>query len=41
MKRIIDANINRASEAARVLEEIARFYIEDKIIAEKPNIRLQ
>ncbi len=40
MKRIIDANINRASEAARVLEEIARFYIEDKIIAENlKNIR--
>lgn len=30
MNRILDANINRACEAARVLEEIARFHLEDK-----------
>lgn len=35
MKRIIDANINRATEAARVLEEIARFYLDDRIMSEK------
>ena len=34
MKRIIDVNINRASEAARILEEIARFYLEDKELSE-------
>lgn len=40
MKRVIDANLNRAAEAARILEEIARFLIEDKILAEKlKNIR--
>lgn len=30
MKRIIDANLNRATEAARILEEIARFHLENK-----------
>lgn len=42
LKRIIDANLNRASEAARVLEEIARFLLEDKELSEKlKNIRHQ
>lgn len=35
MKRIIDANLNRASEAARVLEEIARFLLDDRDLSEK------
>lgn len=35
MKRIIDANLNRASEAARVLEEIARFLLDDKDLSQK------
>jgi thiamine-phosphate pyrophosphorylase len=35
MKRIIDANLNRATEALRVLEEIARFYLDDKNFSEK------
>lgn len=40
MKRIIDANLNRASEASRILEEIARFLLEDAVLAEKlKNIR--
>lgn len=40
MKRIIDANLNRACEALRVLEEIARFLVEDKnISADLKNIR--
>lgn len=40
MKRIIDANLNRAAEAARVLEEIARFLLDDKNLSEKlKNIR--
>lgn len=40
MKRIIDANLNRATEALRVLEEIARFYLDDKSMSEKlKNIR--
>lgn len=40
MKRIIDANTNRAAEAARVLEEIARFYLEDRSLSESlKNIR--
>ena len=40
MKRIIDANLNRATEATRILEEIARFLIEDKDLSEKlKNIR--
>ena len=30
MKRITDANLNRATEALRVLEEIARFELNDK-----------
>lgn len=42
MKRIIDANLNRATEAARILEEIARFYLEDKeMSSELKNIRHQ
>lgn len=40
LKRIIDANLNRASEAARILEEIARFLLDDKDLSEKlKNIR--
>lgn len=40
LKRILDANLNRATEAARILEEIARFLLEDKDLAEKlKNIR--
>ena len=35
MKRIIDANLNRATEATRILEEIARFLLEDKDLSEK------
>ena len=35
MKRIIDANLNRAAEATRVLEEIARFLLDDKELSEK------
>ena len=34
MKRIIDANLNRCCEALRVLEEISRFVLEDKIMSE-------
>ena len=30
MKRIIDANLNRATEALRVIEEIARFYLDNE-----------
>ncbi len=30
MKRIIDANLNRGTEALRVLEEISRFLLDDK-----------
>lgn len=30
MKRIIDANLNRATEALRVIEEIARFYLNNE-----------
>ncbi len=38
--RIIDANINRASEALRVLEDWARYSKDDKQISEKlKNIR--
>nr|WP_105368690.1 thiamine phosphate synthase [Acetivibrio saccincola] len=33
--RIIDANINRASEGVRVLEDLARFYLEDKDLSKK------
>lgn len=40
LKRILDANLNRASEAARILEEIARFLLDDKDLSEKlKNIR--
>jgi len=40
LKRIIDANLNRATEAARVLEEIARFLLDDKDLSEKlKNVR--
>ncbi|MDD3436330.1 MAG: thiamine phosphate synthase [Candidatus Gastranaerophilales bacterium] len=35
LKRITDANLNRAAEAARVLEEIARFLLDDKDLSEK------
>lgn len=35
LKRILDANLNRAAEAARILEEIARFLMDDKDLAEK------
>lgn len=35
LKRITDANLNRAAEATRVLEEIARFLLEDEILSEK------
>lgn len=35
LKRIIDANINRATEALRALEEIARFYLNDEKMSEK------
>lgn len=34
MNRIIDANLNRATEALRVLEEIARFMLDDKHLSE-------
>lgn len=40
LQRIIDANLNRAAEAARILEEIARFLLDDKDLSEKlKNIR--
>ena len=40
LKRITDANLNRAAEASRVLEEIARFLLDDKELSEKlKNIR--
>lgn len=40
LKRITDANLNRAAEAARVLEEVARFLLDDKELSEKlKNIR--
>ncbi len=40
LKRIIDANLNRAAEAARILEEIARFLLDDEALVEKlKNIR--
>lgn len=35
MFRIIDANLNRATEALRVLEEIARFKFDDKKMSEE------
>ena len=34
MNRIIDANLNRATEALRVIEEISRFYLDNKEISE-------
>lgn len=40
MRRIIDANLNRATEASRILEELARFLLDDKDLSEKlKNIR--
>lgn len=40
LKRIIDANLNRAAEAVRILEEIARFLLDDKDLSEKlKNVR--
>lgn len=39
-QRVIDANLNRATEATRILEEIARFLLDDKYLSEKlKNIR--
>lgn len=35
LKRITDANLNRATEAARILEETARFLLDDKALSEK------
>ena len=35
MKRIIDVNVNRVSEALRVIEEISRFFLDDKILSEQ------
>lgn len=35
LKRITDANLNRAAEATRILEEIARFLLDDKAISEQ------
>jgi thiamine-phosphate pyrophosphorylase len=32
--RVIDANLNRCTEALRVLEEIARFHLDDKALTE-------
>lgn len=40
IKRVIDANLNRAAEAARILEEIARFLLDDVALSEKlKNVR--
>lgn len=40
MKRIIDVNLNRATEALRIIEEIARFYLDNLVMTEKlKNIR--
>jgi len=40
LKRIIDANLNRTTEALRVLEEITRFYLDNKEFSAKlKNIR--
>lgn len=40
IKRIIDVNLNRATEAVRILEEIARFLLDNKDLSEKlKNIR--
>lgn len=35
MKRIIDVNLNRATEALRVIEEIARFYLDNEQLCTK------
>lgn len=35
MLRVIDCNINRISEGYRVLEDIARFYLESKYLSER------
>lgn len=35
LKRIMDANLNRAAEALRILEEIVRFLLDDKDLSEK------
>jgi len=35
MERIIDANLNRGTEALRVLEEISRFLLDDREISEQ------
>lgn len=35
MYRIIDVNLNRATEALRVLEEISRFYLNDAIFSKR------
>jgi thiamine-phosphate pyrophosphorylase len=35
MKRIIDANLNRATEALRVIEEIARFYLDNELLCSR------
>lgn len=35
LKRIIDANLNRATEALRALEEIARFYLNNETLTSK------
>lgn len=35
LKRIIDVNINRSTEALRALEEIARFYLNNAVLSEK------
>lgn len=35
MKRIIDVNLNRATEALRALEEIARFYLNNEVLCVK------
>src|SRR5207245_429034 len=34
-ERLIDANVNRASEALRVLEDVARFQLDDAKVAVK------
>lgn len=35
MKRILDANFNRVTEGFRVIEEIARFYLDDSELSEE------
>ena len=34
--RVLDANMNRAAEGMRVLEDIARFILESQLIAQGP-----